>query len=207
MSSQPVPECAEAAYPDLDQHLAWYAEWQKLQRPNMFSLQEYCLWVIPKAVDWALQSRSPALDAEVQAEWQPISTAPRDSTRVLIYFPPPSERRRVREAWWRMPYEDAPADQCYWCYDDNGCGLDASIHKIGATHWRPLPPPPALDQGQQAKCECETGDRACPEYLKSNLRQDDTCVRQVDSGGLCGHPKACHAPADQQAGQENNNGA
>lgn len=76
-------------------------------------------------------------------EWQPIETAPRDSRRVLIASKNISGEWRVREAWWRLPYEGAPDTQCWWSFDGDKMILDASIHGgIGAMHWMPLPEAP-----------------------------------------------------------------
>lgn len=77
-------------------------------------------------------------------EWQPIETAPRDATRVLVFCPtndPPA--REVFEAWWAIPYESAPLDRGWWCYDGNKVMCSADVHSVGATHWMPLPDPPA----------------------------------------------------------------
>lgn len=77
------------------------------------------------------------------SEWQPIETAPRDSTRVLVFCPakvPPA--REIFEAWWAIPFEAAPLDRGWWAYDGDRTMLDASVHGLGATHWMPLPAPP-----------------------------------------------------------------
>lgn len=75
--------------------------------------------------------------------WQPIATAPRDATRVLVFCPsrhPPT--REVFEAWWAIPYESAPLERGWWAYDGDKTMLSHDVHGIGATHWRPLPDPP-----------------------------------------------------------------
>jgi hypothetical protein len=61
--------------------------------------------------------------------WQPIDTAPKDGTAILIH-PAAGEMRVVH---WRI-------DRGYWSTDswDDG-GYDADMHP---THWMPLPPPP-----------------------------------------------------------------
>ena len=76
-------------------------------------------------------------------EWLSIETAPRDSSRVLVASFSESRGWRVREAWWATPWDGCPAEQCYWCYDGKAALLDKSVHGIGASHWMPLPPPPA----------------------------------------------------------------
>lgn len=68
-----------------------------------------------------------ALAAYEAALWQPIDTAPRDGTRVLVFAPPsgseyPAMVQRVD--WWR----------------DGGWWQMRPGHPY--THWRPLPTPP-----------------------------------------------------------------
>jgi hypothetical protein len=82
--------------------------------------------------------------------WRAIETAPRDSSRVLIAFKSQllTDHVRVHEAWWRMPYEAAPLDQCAWQTMD-GMVLSADVHGgLGATHWMPLPTPPQPQAGE-----------------------------------------------------------
>ncbi len=80
---------------------------------------------------------------EQSTGWQDISTAPRDSSRILVAYKTYDGEWRVREVWWRLPYEGAPNEQCWWCHGDTGTLLDSSIHTgLGATHWQPLPAPP-----------------------------------------------------------------
>jgi len=76
--------------------------------------------------------------------WQPIETAPRDSRHLLVYYPrPESDRQTVMEAWWAIPYEAAPAEKGWW-QTMGGVLLSADLHDgLGATHWMPLPDPPA----------------------------------------------------------------
>jgi len=80
-------------------------------------------------------------------EWKPIETAPRDRN-ILVYFRDGWDNDRVQEAWWKMPYDGAPAVQCAW-ETMKGTLLSADVHfnsdgqPLGATHWMPLPEPPA----------------------------------------------------------------
>jgi len=72
-------------------------------------------------------------------EWQPIETAPND--RVLVYNPQDpefgGEKGRVYEAFVHREGKENPyiiaSDPRYSEWDDDG-----------ATHWMPLPKPPAL---------------------------------------------------------------
>lgn len=95
------------------------------------------------------------IDALIQAVrshahqgWQPIASAPRDSRRILVAYQSELVGWLVKEAWWRIPYEEAKPDEGYWQTMD-GALLSADVHKafkdgqpLGATHWQPLPSPP-----------------------------------------------------------------
>jgi hypothetical protein len=85
-------------------------------------------------------------DPQKMNRWLPIATAPRDSTRVLVFCPTDDPPRRVIfEAWWAIPYEAAPLERGWWCYDGNKTMLSADVHRRGATYWMPLPDPPLSD--------------------------------------------------------------
>ena len=73
--------------------------------------------------------------------WQPIATAPRDGTPVLIYMPEAS-RKRVMEAYWATPWEGAPEEQCWWSTPHGPAGRGYTILQKAVTHWMPLPAPP-----------------------------------------------------------------
>lgn len=63
------------------------------------------------------------------SEWQPIATAPRDTT-VLLYLPDSEIRPIVMgHRHGRLWYEEAGADSAF--------PIDVPV-----THWQPLPPPP-----------------------------------------------------------------
>ena len=64
-------------------------------------------------------------------EWQPIDTAPRDGTNILLFV-----CGSVIEGWWCEQWND-------WevvCLSSHVCG---SIDDGTPTHWMPLPDPPA----------------------------------------------------------------
>ena len=72
------------------------------------------------------------------AQWQPIETAPKDGTAVLLWLGAPWSE--VRQMWWYDPWdvwlaagEDEPdaGDERF------GCGSAIP------THWMPLPAPPS----------------------------------------------------------------
>lgn len=74
-------------------------------------------------------------------EWQPIETAPRNGTSVLIYMPE-AYRKKVQEAFWATPWDGAPDDQCYWMTPIGPAGRGYTILPVAVTHWMPLPAPP-----------------------------------------------------------------
>lgn len=62
-----------------------------------------------------------------EPEWQPISTAPRDGTPVLVY----------------APYGGGFITQSYWkAMPNNGHMWVVDCGEICPTHWMPLPSPP-----------------------------------------------------------------
>ena len=83
------------------------------------------------------QTYLPALLDRVEAgAWQPIETAPKDGTAVLLNCPTFYFGAGVYLGWW-----DGSLFQV--------CTEGASEHPYsddGATHWRPLPEAPALQQ-------------------------------------------------------------
>jgi hypothetical protein len=66
--------------------------------------------------------------------WQPIETAPRDGTRILVYDPSESEGGPVLAAYW----SDSVWWQDAWMVWD--CRSDG--WQVSPTHWMPLPSPP-----------------------------------------------------------------
>lgn len=73
--------------------------------------------------------------------WQPIETAPKDSSRILIWSESPNDgSRRVHLAWWAIPYENAPESRGRW-----ETGLYGTTHPVVPQFvhgWMPLPAPP-----------------------------------------------------------------
>jgi hypothetical protein len=60
--------------------------------------------------------------------WQPIETAPKDGTRVLLYI---DEDEGPCIGKWDIDFWQKPN----WC-------MEAGDYWSGATHWQPLPAPP-----------------------------------------------------------------
>ena len=61
--------------------------------------------------------------------WQPISTVPRDGTRVLLYFTDGFPKSRIQTGHWLPELE---------CWLAGGLALKARR----VSHWMPLPDPP-----------------------------------------------------------------
>lgn len=70
-------------------------------------------------------------------EWQPIETAPRDGTSILIFCPHYGisrvEYRKSRSGDWRILSDDYMT-----AFDSSG----DDVWNDTATHWMPLPAPP-----------------------------------------------------------------
>lgn len=91
----------------------------------------------------ALEARALAAESQlerVRAEtWQPIETAPKDGTRVLLFtdeLTPPTI-----QAQWR-PYEAHFDGAGEWVDVWNNDPIETNSGPIKPTHWRPLPAPP-----------------------------------------------------------------
>ena len=81
------------------------------------------------------------------SEWQPIETAPKDGTRVLLYRPGgwPSARVTVGN-YSDERYHTRPRP--YWTHDlERMEGKVATRHRQ-PTHWMPLPAPPAPEAAE-----------------------------------------------------------
>lgn len=68
-------------------------------------------------------------------EWQPIETAPRDKTGILLYIPGyPGE---IMAAVWN---DNANRGWCFWGLESISFWFDRD--GTSPTHWMPLPEPP-----------------------------------------------------------------
>jgi len=73
--------------------------------------------------------------------WQPIETAPKDGTAILLFFP--SQDVVIRGCWaWQGEgdWESGIQDFQDWGTDDDLVINDDPYN--GPTHWMPLPEPP-----------------------------------------------------------------
>lgn len=88
----------------------------------------------------AVPSGQPIKDNLLSA-WQSIETAPKDETRILVYF---GERLGVREVHWTCLWSDDVETNGGWHVDDRKHGpFPLRGYSDGDdTHWMPLPAPP-----------------------------------------------------------------
>lgn len=87
-----------------------------------------------------LTAKAQALEAA--ASWQPIATAPKDGTEILLFRPPPYTHPRawmVVGQWKAKSVVFLPAD--YWMGWPNP--------DYPPTHWMPLPAPPAASRCEE----------------------------------------------------------
>lgn len=76
---------------------------------------------------------SPSLPVREEPTWQPIETAPKDGTPVLIFGPGTSRPALVR--WTKEPEVPCWRSMEYWSYDEEE-----------VDHWMPLPAAPSTDK-------------------------------------------------------------
>lgn len=74
--------------------------------------------------------------------WQPIDTAPKDGTEVLLYLRAPWAK--VEKACWFDLWENWQRGDEFPESDDEYCGIGSEI----PTHWMPLPAPPCAQLAQ-----------------------------------------------------------
>jgi len=60
-------------------------------------------------------------------DWQPIETAPKDGTRILLFHPDRHEELQIMIGKWHAGHE---------LWENEG------VFSCGMTHWKPLPLPP-----------------------------------------------------------------
>lgn len=79
-----------------------------------------------------------------EAEWQPIETAPRDGTAVLV---------------WLREYKGRDRFTSYVAQFDGYSWVSVpGKYTWAPTHWQPLPPPPARREGESTVDKLTNGD-------------------------------------------------
>lgn len=110
--------------------------------------QRFIVQANPATVS-ALLDEIDALRAELQAwQWQPIETAPKDGTRVLLWIEwsdVPVVGEFSHDRWWADTEHHEVSCGAY-CYG----GSVSSDKNMKPTHWHPLPLPPDPPQGETA---------------------------------------------------------
>jgi len=90
-------------------------------------------------------------------EWQPIATAPKDGTPVLIYCPGSGGRWKVCEAWWAFEYEGGRG---FWSTPHGPAGRGYMILPEAATHWMPMPEAPNAGGEATGAALCDRSPRS-----------------------------------------------
>lgn len=108
--------------------------------PERGSMQQRRIWHLfepmARAALAALRQHRPDV-AAVLGGWQPIETAPKDGSDVLIRCPGDS----VHEARW-IDWSNSRYDLRHRLTGWYWAGYDGAVGPVLPTHWRPLPPPP-----------------------------------------------------------------
>jgi len=105
------------------------------------ALDELCAYLDFPERNPVVKKLKAALAQPVQEHvaWNPIETAPKNSSSILIYCPR-SGRKPVCEAWWAIAYEGDHGG--HWQTPIGPSGRGYTILETAPTHWMPLPPPP-----------------------------------------------------------------
>ena len=76
----------------------------------------------------------------MNCEWQPISTAPKDGSEVVLFIPGDHNRHVVIGSWDDAQYSRRPRP--YWTSDGARIWGVRWSRDNQPTHWMPLPQPP-----------------------------------------------------------------
>src|SRR5690606_4479990 len=98
-----------------------------------------------------------ALEAAREGGWQPIETAPKDGTRVLLWFgwhdlPVVGDFRYGR--WWSVHSLGGNLSHT------NGMDWEEEEEVMKPAYWRPLPPPPDLESAWEERAALAKENRA-----------------------------------------------
>jgi hypothetical protein len=167
--------------------------------------ETYYGYVLPTAqlkdlVAAAFDSRGLRYGPEKAAKWQPIETAPKDGTWVLVYSAswkdaPPEVSQYDESFGWYMPGHEEPNEVL--------------------THWLPLPAAPAL-RAEASKLDGEEQGRALTEPERAFVhgvlcakRPCQSCAPEPPAEERCGercedpeYPHPCVKPKGHASGHE-----
>ncbi len=118
--------------------------------------EEHCFRYVRKQLQTASaritgdkDRRESQSSAPTEPQWQPIETAPKDETEILIYAHGMAIQARFYPGEWSHSIDGDEWDGPVWfAFDDaisfevEDCGKDG-MHHGPVTHWMPLPAPPA----------------------------------------------------------------
>jgi hypothetical protein len=78
--------------------------------------------------------------------WQPIETAPKDGTSIIVMYLH-CDTQIVHAAFWLEEYESDEIDETgWWTYDWSEVSRSKMDYHYTPTHWMPLPPHPKDEQ-------------------------------------------------------------
>lgn len=80
-----------------------------------------------------LDALKPALAAQQDGAWQPIETAPKDGTAILVCDATHMDSQKI--VFWDVDPKNPPG--FHWFVEDAG-----AYHEKAFTHWKPLDPQP-----------------------------------------------------------------
>jgi hypothetical protein len=104
--------------------------------------------LLDTSIDYTSWDISEAGSIEM-TEWQPIETAPKDGTLILLHrsdgsISPFENDTIVVGKWIAGPWQDGSESKfvfgSHYYIDEDNC--KTTFHIATATHWMPLPPPP-----------------------------------------------------------------
>src|SRR5205085_5223681 len=137
--------------------------WAWLPQQDAWTPHETARGVMRAALTAAIAALTSPVDGDAPqgvgvAAWQPIETAPKDGTPILVFF---KHGGGVMRVTWDSPhYDEVTPENGIWCVDDNKHGPYAlrGYSEGDDTHWMPLPDapdtlgkdntPPANDEGE-----------------------------------------------------------
>jgi len=79
-------------------------------------------------------------------EWQPIETAPKDGTKILVFCKPDEIFTATWGKWTDAHFNDWKATECWCVYDCEDAFYSHLLSGDRVKYWHPLPEPPKEDK-------------------------------------------------------------